>query len=313
MAATLLGLALGLVILIAGAELLIRGASSIALRAGLRPMIVGLTVVALGTSSPELVVSVTSAVRGHTEVAIGNVVGSNLFNMLAILGFAALVRPMSIRTQTIRYDMPMMIGISLIMLLMAQDGIISRIDGAVLGLMLVLFLIYCYVFARVPDVEGESAQKRSSALAVVLTVAGCVGLAGGGHLCATNAVTLARALGVSELIIGLTIIAFGTSLPELAASVMAAIRNQEDLSVGNVVGSNIFNIGLVLGLTALIHPVPVSGECLRLDIPICVGASILVLPLMWLGRNLVRTEGALLLAGIVAYTVFRYAYEVGSI
>ncbi len=310
MAMALVGLAIGLAVLAVGAEMLVRGAGSIAVRAGLRPIIVGLTVVALGTSGPELVVSMTAAVGGHTDVAVGNVVGSNLFNMLAILGFAAVVRPMSIRSQTIRYEMPMMIGISVAMLLMGLDGEISRTDGGVLLLMFAAFIVYCCVFARLPEMEKPPAPLRSSWGAVILTIVGAAGLGGGGFLSATNAVTLAREIGVSELVIGLTVIAFGTSLPELAASVVAAIRRQEDLSVGNVVGSNIFNVGLVLGLTALIHrpgyPVIVPQRCIQVDMPCAVGVAILVLPLMWTGRVLARIEGALLVAGIIAYTTYRY-------
>ena len=313
MVTVLLGLAGGLVVLGLGAELLVRGAASLAVRAGLRPIIVGLTVVALGTSSPELVVSLTAAVHGHTEVAIGNVVGSNLFNMLAILGFAALVRPMSIRSRTIQYEMPMMIAISLAMLLLAVDGRISQADGGMLLVMFAAFLVYCYMFARAPDASDDAARERSSLTSVVLSVLGAGGLAAGGYLCAINAVALARAIGVSELVIGLTVIAFGTSLPELAASVAAAIRKQEDLSVGNVVGSNIFNVGLVLGLTAVIHPIDVSTQCLHYDIPICVIVSILILPLMWVGRSLARLEGAVLIAGIVVYTTWRYLFELGAI
>jgi len=313
MAWVLLSLAGGLVVLGLGAELLVRGSASLAVRAGLRPIIVGLTVVALGTSSPELVVSITAAVHGHTEVAIGNVVGSNLFNMLAILGFAAIVRPMSIQSRTIQYEMPMMIAISLAMLLLAVDGRISQADGGMLLVMFAAFLVYCYIFARAPDADEGATRQRSAGTSVVLSILGACGLAAGGYLCATNAVSLARAIGVSELVIGLTVIAFGTSLPELAASVAAAIRRQEDLSVGNVVGSNIFNVGLVLGLTAVIHPIDVSTQCLHYDIPICVVVSILILPLMWVGRNLARLEGAVLIAGIVVYTVWRYLYELGAI
>jgi cation:H+ antiporter len=305
----LVGLVIGLLILTVGAELLVRGAATIALRAGLRPIIVGLTVVALGTSSPELMVSLTAAIRGYTDVAIGNVVGSNIFNILAILGFAAIVRPMSVRTQTIRYEMPFMIGISVVMLVMGLDGRIGRTDGVILLLLFVLFMVYCYVFAKLPEMERAAVRMRSSASAITLTILGCVGLAGGGQLCSTSAVVLARAVGVSELVIGLTVIAFGTSLPELAASVVAALRGQEDLSIGNVVGSNIFNVGLVLGLTALIHPVPVPMSCAHVDMPVAVVASIVVLPLMWIGHRLARLEGILLVGCIVGYTLLRYAYE----
>jgi len=307
----LVGLVVGLGVLAGGAELLVRGAASIGLRAGLRPIIIGLTVVALGTSSPELVVSVTAAFHGDTDVSVGNVVGSNVFNILAILGFAAIVRPMSIRSQTIRYEMPMMIAISLVMFFMAYDGRISRSDGAILLLTFAVFLVYCYMFARMPEFEKPPAPTRSHAASIMLAILGIGGLVGGGHLCVTNAVTLAEAMGVSKLVIGLTVLAFGTSLPELAASVAAAIRQQEDLSVGNVVGSNIFNIGLVLGLTALIcrEGLPVSRDCLRYDIPISVGVSVLVLPLMWSRQTLARIEGTVLVTGILAYTVFRYAIE----
>ncbi|MBN1342377.1 MAG: calcium/sodium antiporter [Phycisphaerae bacterium] len=311
----LAGLVGGLVILTVGAEVLVRGAGTMAVRAGLRPIIIGLTVVALGTSSPELVVSVTAALKNHPDVSIGNVIGSNLFNILAILGFAAIVRPMSIQSQTIRYEMPIMIGISVAMWVMALDGRISRVDGVVLLALFAGFMGYCYRFARTPELERTPQPLRSMSGAVVLTILGCAGLGYGGQLAANNAVIVAEHLGVSKLVIGLTVIAFGTSLPELAASVIAAVRGHEDLSVGNVVGSNIFNIGLVLGLTAVMFRggIPVPPDCLRWDIPICVGASILVLPMMWSRRVLARVEGVLLVAGIVAYTFLRYAHEVRMI
>jgi len=311
MLTALVGLGFGLVVLAAGAEVLVRGAASIAVRAGLRPIIIGLTIVALGTSSPELVVSLTAAFQNNTDVSIGNVVGSNLFNMLAILGFAAIVRPMSIQSQTVRYEMPMMIVVSVVMWLMAMDGRISRADGGILLVLFMVFLAYCYKFARLPEMEKKPEQLRSRLWAAVFVILGATGLGLGGYLCTTNAVVLAEGMGVSKLVIGLTVLAFGTSLPELAASVMAAIRRQADLSVGNVVGSNIFNIGLVLGLTALIvrDGIPVPADCLRIDIPIAVGAAVVVLPLMWTRRSLARAEGAILVAGIIAYTVFRYLHD----
>ncbi len=306
-------LGIGLVILTLGAELLVRGSGSMAVRAGLRPIIIGLTVVALGTSSPELVVSLAAALRGHTEVSIGNVVGSNLFNMLAILGFAAIVRPMAIQTQTVFYETPMMIGITVVMALLAWDGEVSRSDGAVLVVLFGIFLVYCYKFAKLPELERAPVPRGSLPKDILLVLLGIAGLGGGGHLCATNAVVLATELGVSKLVIGLTVIAFGTSLPELAASVVAAIKKEADLSVGNVVGSNIFNIGLVLGVTALVCPIPVPPECIRIDIPIVLGVSLFILPLMGFGYSLVRVEGAVLLLGLAAYTMLRYVHAKGMI
>lgn len=309
----LLYLGVGLIILTLGADLLVRGSGSMAVRAGLRPIIVGLTVVALGTSSPELVVSLTAALRGHTEVAIGNIVGSNLFNMLAILGFAALVRPMAIQTQTVYYETPMMIGLTAVMALLAWDGEISRPDGGALTVLFSIFLFYCYKFAKLPELERSPERRGHLAVDIVLILLGIAGLGGGGHLCAVNAVALAEALGVSKLVIGLTVVAFGTSLPELAASVVAALKKEADLSVGNVVGSNIFNLGLVLGITAIIHPIPVPTECVHIDIPIVLGVSVLILPLMWFGRSLVRAEGLILLLGLLAYTALRYGQATGMI
>ena len=294
----------GFGLLIGGADLLVRGGASIATRARIRPIVIGLTIVAFGTSCPELVICLLAAVRGNTDVSIGNVVGSNMFNILAILGIAALFRPVVVQRQTLRYEMPMVIGVSVMLLLMSLDGVVGRADGGVLLVLFVLFMAYCYRTASVRETEPLPATitiRRSTAFVIT----GCLGLCLGGPLAVHAAVGLAQRFGISELVIGLTVVAFGTSLPELVTSVIAAIRKHDDLSVGNVLGSNIFNMGLVLGLTALLRPIPVSTRCLQVDIPLMLLATIGVLPLMWTGRRIIRWEGALLLLGIITYAVAR--------
>lgn len=309
------GLLVGLVILTLGGELLVRSASKLALSLGITPLVVGLTVVAFGTSSPELLVSVSSAVQGSSDIALGNVVGSNLFNILFILGASALIAPLAVHHQLLRLDVPVMIGVAALMLVLSLDGIIGRVDGAMLFVLLIAYVVGLVWLSKrslneKSDVdEGSGPGWLERILSSRAGQFGGIGvglgfLAFGADLFVDAAVQLARDFGVSELVIGLTIVAAGTSLPEVATSIIAALRGQRDIAIGNVVGSNIFNILCVMGVTALVQPVTVSAAALTFDIPAMVAVSIACFPLFYVGMELDRWRGALFLSYYVAYTAY---------
>ncbi len=308
-ALTLLLFGLGLVLLVGGAELLVRGASGLAATIGISPLVIGLTVVAFGTSAPETAVSVQSALLGQADLAVGNVVGSNIFNVLFILGLSALVTPLVVSRQLVRADVPVMIGVSLLLLVLAWNGSLSRLEG------LVLFsgaLLYTLLAVRQGRKSGnEAAQAAGSETrtpwALPRQLAAVVGglflLVLGSRWLVSGAVAIASALGVSELIIGLTVVAAGTSLPEVATSVIASLRGERDIAVGNVVGSNIFNVLLVLGLASLVAPsgIPVPAAVLAFDLPIMIAAALACLPIFFTGYRIDRWEGGLFLAYYLAY------------
>ncbi len=322
-------IALGLVILVGGGELLVRGASSLAARWGLSPLVVGLTVVAIGTSAPEFAVTVQAVLRGETDLAVGNVVGSNIVNVLLILGIAALILPLAVKQQLVRIDVPVMIGLSVVLLLCSLDGLISTTDGL---LLLVLWLAHTAVIVvlsrrkTVPsrqdpeeryipepgDDDSASAADQPPArtlsvvVSVVLIAVGVALLVAGANLLVTGAVNIATSLGLSGLVIGLTVVAVGTSLPELVTSLVAAIRGERDIAIGNIVGSNIANIGLVLGGPALFAGggIPVAPAAIALDIPLMVAVAFVVLPIVFTGFTVQRWEGALFVALYVAYVTY---------
>lgn len=308
---------LGGVLLIGGAELLVRGASRLALAAGIGPLVVGLTVVAFGTSSPELAVTVSSAFAGEADVALGNVVGSNIFNILFILGLAALVRPLVVAQQLVRLDVPLLIGISVLVLGLGVDGRIGRLDGAVLFLGVLGYIVLLLRLSRRerPEVVDEydealgavTGRTRSRPIVdLVLVAAGLGLLVLGSTWLVTAAVETATRLGVSELVIGLTIVAAGTSLPEVATSVLAAVRGERDIAVGNAIGSCVFNLLAVLGLGSLVAPagIPVPDGALTFDLPIMIAVAIAALPVLFTGYSISRVEGAVFLAYYVAYTSY---------
>lgn len=304
---------MGLVMLVGGGEALVRGASGIALLARVSPMLIGLTVVSAGTSMPELLVSVQAAWRGSPGLAIGNVVGSNIFNVGGILGLTALIRPLRIQSSTVRLEWPIMMLAAMQLHLLARDGRIDRIEGAFLGGAMIAFIAYLVREARTnPDPGSDepvatASMGRTGAAAAVLNVGAVavgIGLLGAGaHFLVQGATELARSFQVSETVIGLTLLAAGTSLPELVTSVVAAYRGQNDIAVGNVVGSNIFNVLLIMGSTATIHPVDVPEVILTRDNLWMLGFSALLFPLMRTGLQVSRIEGAILLAGFSAYLV----------
>ncbi|MFW6354313.1 MAG: calcium/sodium antiporter [Verrucomicrobiota bacterium] len=300
-------LIISLALLWLGAEGLVRGSASLALRFGIPPLIVGLTVVAYGTSAPELLVSVRAAFEGQGDIALGNVVGSNIFNICVILGLAALIQPLRVQSRILRIDMPLLVGVSLVLVLLMLDGTVSRLDAALLAVGVLLYtLLNVRLARREPEAVAAEfadtvpAQPRAVWLDLAFIAGGLILLAGGADTLVRSAITLARSFGLSEAVIGLTIIAAGTSMPELATSVVAALRRQADISIGNIVGSNLYNILGILGISGLIVPLQAPGLT-HLDLALMLGTSVLLLPLMWTGFVLKRWEGALLLLAYAGY------------
>ena len=306
----------GLAVLVGGGELLVRGASKLAAAMRISPLVIGLTVVAFGTSAPELAVSVQASLAGSADLAIGNVVGSNIFNVLFILGLSALIIPLVVASEFIRRDVPIMIGVSALLLALSLDGNIGRIDGAILFAGIVAYTWWCIRASRkesqpvqeefAKEWPAESPGVSSMWINFALIFGGLVLLVAGSTWLLDGAVTIAKSFGVSELIIGLTIIAAGTSLPEVATSVIAAIKGERDIAVGNVVGSNIFNILCVLGLSGMLSPagVGVSEAALKFDIPVMIAVAIACWPIFVTGHLIARWEGAVFFLYYVAYTVY---------
>lgn len=301
---------LGLLLLFAGGEGLVRGASALALRLGLSPLAVGLTVVAFGTSTPELVVSLDAAMAGVPDIAVGNVVGSNIANLTLILGTAMLFGPSRVVARTVRIDAPLVVFISLVLLGLLADGDVGRIEGFVLVGSLIVFTGLTLVQGRkepstVHDTFQEAVGSPAGSIAgsIALVAAGLGGLVLGGHLFLDAAVQLARVAGLSEAVIGLTIVAVGTSLPELVTSVVAALRGQGDIAVGNVLGSNLFNVLGILGVTAVVLPLE-AGGITSPTLCIMVGTAAAVAIMAFTGRRITRWEGGALLATYVAYVLW---------
>lgn len=312
---TIVALVGGLACLVAGAEFLVRGAAGIAGRLGIAPVIVGLTVVAFGTSAPELAVSVSASTSGSADVALGNVVGSNIGNILLILGAAALVGALAVDQRIVRIDIPVLLVASAGVLVLSLDNEIGRVDGLVLfgGIVgYVAWLVRSATRER-PEVLEEYDEaidvldggdaERPLLVQIGLVGIGLAVLVGGSQLLVNSATDIAEDLGVSDLVIGLTVVAIGTSLPELATSVLAAIRGQRDIAVGNVVGSNLFNLLCVLGLTGIISSdgIPVSDASLQLDLPVMLAATAALLPVVRRGFRIERWEGVIFIALYVAY------------
>lgn len=307
----------GLFLLIAGAEVLVRGAVRTAASMGVSPLVIGLTVVALGTSSPELAVSVMSSIRGQADIALGNVVGSNIFNVLFLLGLSALVAPLVVAQQLVRLDVPLMVLLSVLVLLMGLDGRIGTLDGTLLVAGLVGYMVFLFFQSRreTREMREEYAQEFGAGKAggaaqwardLGLILGGVTMLVLGSRWLVSGAVSIAEYFGVSSLVISLTVIAAGTSLPEVATSLVASLRGQRDIAVGNAVGSNIFNILCVLGLTAIVAPegIGVPSQALRFDIPVMIAVAVSCLPIFFTGQLIARWEGAVLLGYYVAYTAY---------
>jgi len=312
----------GLLLLIAGGELLVRGASKLAISTGISPLVVGLTVVAFGTSSPELALSVQAVAGGEVDLALGNVVGSNILNILFILGLAALITPLVVDGQIIRQEVPILIGASLLLFAFSQDGEISRGEGGVFVALLIIYSTFLIWQSRrqTAELQSEYAGERHIAdsisrrthwdepmpVQLALIAGGLALLLVGSRWLVIAATTIAQQLGVSELIIGLTILAAGTSMPEVAATLAAAIKGQRDIAVGNAIGSSIFNILCVVGFSSLIAPaaLPVAPALLRFDMPVMIAVAVACLPIFFTGRSIARWEGAVFLGYYAAYTLY---------
>jgi len=307
---------LGLGALVAGAEALVRGASKIALSLGISPLVVGLTIVAMGTSSPEVAVSVGAAMNGNTDIAVGNVVGSNVFNVLFILGISAVITPLVVHSQIIRQEVPIMIGTSLILAVMTLDGKLGRWESGLLLALLVAYIVFLVRQSRAETAEirdefagaapHTGGWDRHWAVQVLLIMVGLALLVLGSKWLVDSAVAFARAFGVSDLIIGLTIIAAGTSMPEVATSIMAAVRGERDIAVGNVIGSNTFNILGCLGISGLVSRdgLGMAPAVLNFDIWVMIAVAVACLPVFIYGRRIGRRRGLLFLAYYVAYVVY---------
>ncbi len=310
-------LALGLVLLVAGAELLVRGASRLALRFGVSPLVIGLTVVAFGTSAPELAVSVQSGLAGQSDLAVGNIVGSNIFNVLVVLGLSALITPLVVQQQIVRIDVPLVIGASVLFWILALDGRIGLFDGLLLTTGIVAYTVFAVRQSRQESlaIQEEYAQEFGSPakpwlerlpVQIALILVGLALLVLGATWMVDSAVAIARALGVSEVVIGLTIVAAGTSLPELATSLVAALRGERDIAVGNVIGSSLFNLLAIAGIAALVTPggLDVAGSMIRFDLPVMIAVALACLPIFATGHRIARWEGALFLTYYVAYVLY---------
>jgi len=310
---------IGFTALIAGAELLVRSASKIALLIGLSPLLIGLTIVTIGTSAPELAVAAAGALENQTDVSLGNVIGSNIFNVFFILGLLATISPIHITRKIIRIDVPIFIAASVLLLVLSLDGKIGVFDGIIFLLAVVAFIAFEFYISKSegnnmsvenkPAVADKPADKAKTVTIHAIVVAMSIGiLAIGSHWVVSGATTIARQLGISEFIIGVTIIAFGTSLPELATSLVALRRGQRDIAVGNIIGSGIFNIIGILPVMALLsgNGVLVPHEVLAFDIPVAITAAIVCLPIFFTGYRISRWEGVLLLGYYIAYTLFLY-------
>lgn len=303
----------GLAGLYFGAEWLVRGASRFARSFNIKPVVIGLTIVAFGTSTPELVTSVIAGIRHLSDIAMGNIIGSNIANIGLILGLSALVRPLSVDMKLLSREMPIMVGISALLYVMGWDGILSRPEGGILfgGILGYTYYVYRVALKETKAVEQEfeefvGAARDSIKKDVLLIIIGLGALVGGAYFLVQSAIYIARVVGISELVIGLTVIAVGTSLPELATSMVAAIRKESDISVGNVMGSNIFNILAVLGVAAVIQPLQVNAASLSVDIPVMLFFSIFLIPIITWKFVLTRGQGMLLLVGYGIYVFWLF-------
>lgn len=304
----------GLVALYFGAEWLVRGAARLAISLHVQPVVVGLTVVAFGTSMPEFVVSFIGALKGLSDIALGNVVGSNIVNIGLILGLSAMIYPLSVHMKLARFETPFMLFVAALFFVIAMDGMISRIDSILFSIIFWAYIVYTIRVSRkeaheVKEEYKEFFRKRDSITKdIALIAAGLAALFVGAEILVMAAISLARTMGISELIIGMTIVAAGTSLPELATSTVAAFRKEADISIGNIVGSNIFNILFILGITGTIKPLAVNPEALKLHMPVMIFISLMLFVFMKTGRVISRVNGALLVLLYAGYIVFLIAF-----
>lgn len=301
-----LAIVMGLVVLVWSADRFIDGAAAVARHFGMPALLVGMVIVGFGTSAPEMVVSVLSAVEGSPGIALGNAYGSNITNIALILGITALISPIAVQTQVLRFEMPVLIGVTFLTAVLLWDGALSWVDGAIMLAVLAIYMAYTvWQGLRHKTAADTSADDDLPPLkqGIIWLFLGLLLLIGSSRLLVWGAVSIAQSLGVSDLFIGLTVVAVGTSLPELASSVLAARKGEHDIAVGNVIGSNLFNTLAVVGLAAAIHPMPISPEILYRDLPV-MGALTLLLPLLCFNKRIGRGKGALLLASYIGYTAY---------
>lgn len=311
-----LSLLAGIVLLFGGGEALIRGAVAGAKRMGVSPLLTGLVVVGFGTSAPELVVSIDAAIREQPDIAVGNIVGSNIGNILLILGLCAAICPMTVQPLALRRDGVVVVAASVLFILLAWSGSLGRLEAALLLASLAAYLIWAYRTERqhpVPEGEMHAAEAdevtaipTSTGMIVVALVVGLAMLIGGSQLLLYGAIGLAQAMGISEAVIGLTIVAVGTSLPEMAVSVIAALRRHADVAVGNILGSNIFNVLGILGISAFLQPLPIAERVSQFDQWVMLAAAGILMLFLYTGMRLSRWEGAALLGGYVAYIALSF-------
>ena len=296
---------LGITALLAGGEILVRGSSRFARGLGINPAIIGLTIVAFGTSSPEFVICLVAALKGSSDIALGNILGSNIANIALILGVSSVIRPTRIDPSILKVQVPYMILITIFTFVFSFDGMLGRIDGVVLFLFLIGIIIYSY-YRYKSDVNNDGNNNeingKKSLIELSLIILGLAALLIGARVSVDQAIIFARTFGLSELLIGITVIAIGTSLPELSTAIMSALKKEYEIVVGNVIGSNIFNLG-ILGIVAIIHPILVNPDAVRLDFPVMVALSILIYPIMRIGSQISRIEGVGLL---LLYAAFIY-------
>jgi cation:H+ antiporter len=306
----------GLGLLVIGAEMLVRGGASFAARMGISSLVIGLTIVAYGTSSPELIVSAKAALAGSPDIAIGNVVGSNIFNILFILGISALICPLAVSQQLVRIDVPIMIGVSVLTFILSLDGMLGKVDGIIFLTGIVLYTWFVISLGKkekkkevIKEYESEfGAPKKSKSwlLDIFLIAVGLGVLIFGARWFVGGAIGIARGFGISELVIALTIVAAGTSMPEVATSIMASIRKERDIAVGNVVGSNIYNILAILGISSILAKdgLPVSAGIIDFDMPAMIAVAVACLPIFFTGRTISRWEGGVFIFYYAAYTTY---------
>lgn len=316
MLTTIVLLIIGLIILIVGGDYLVRGSSSIALRLHLSPLVVGLTIVAFGTSAPELLISIQSALKGSPDIVMGNVIGSNICNLALVLGLTAVINPVKVQTNSIRFDWPMTMGASILLYLVVREGTIVAFEG-VLFLMIIISYLFFIIHQSRKDTKANVSKEENDEIPetpfkqiwkdIVFIIIGCIGLYFGSEWFVNSAKELALGIGVEERVVGLTIVALGTSLPELVTAAIASSKGQTDLALGNLMGSNIFNILSILGITSIIREINVHVEILNKDIIWMLLVTLMILPLMIMRREVGRVDGFILL---IVYAVYIYTVVV---
>ena len=317
---TYIFLAVGFAFLIKGADLLVEGASSLAKKLGISTLVIGLTIVAFGTSAPELIVNLFASLQGNPDIAIGNILGSNIANILLILGISAVIFPLAVKRGTVWKEIPLCLLAIVVTAFMANDALIdggkfsglTRIDGLVLISFFIIFLYYTFGISKSGEGDtGVVIKERSLFKAGAMVAVGLVALTIGGKWIVDSAVNIATSLGVSQAILGLTVVAVGTSLPELATSAVAAYKKNADIAIGNIVGSNIFNVFWILGISAIISPLPFSAMLMR-DVAVTIAATFLLFIFMFIGKKhiLERWQGVLFIVAYFAYIIFIVAQEI---